>query len=65
MHGNRHTDFVAVLCAAHLHQAHSVDPEVALAEAARAGLRITPEACALLGVDQAAVNARLEVTAMR
>jgi hypothetical protein len=65
VHGNRHTDFVAALCAAHLHQGHGVDPEVALAEAARAGLRITPEACALLGVDQVAVNARLEVAAMR
>jgi hypothetical protein len=65
VHGNRHTDFVAALCAAHLHQAHGVDPEVALVEAARAGLRTTPEACALLGVEQAAVNARLEVAAMR
>jgi hypothetical protein len=65
VHGNRHTDFVAALCAAHLHQGHGVDPEVALAEAARAGLQITPEACALLGVEQAAVNARLEVAAMR
>jgi hypothetical protein len=65
VHGNRHTDFVAALCAAHLHQAHGVDPEVALAEAARAGLQVTPDACALLGVEQAAVNARLEVAAMR
>jgi hypothetical protein len=60
VHGNRHTDFVAALCVAHLHQAHGVDPEVALADAARAGLQVTPEACALLGVEPAAVSARLE-----
>jgi hypothetical protein len=59
VHGNRHTDFVAALCAAHLHQTRGVDPEVALAEAARAGLLVTPEACALVGVDPAAVDARL------
>jgi hypothetical protein len=58
VHGNRHTDFVAALCAAHLHQARGVDPEISLAEAARAGLRITPEACALVGVEPAAVSGR-------
>jgi hypothetical protein len=59
VHGNRYTDFVAALCVAHLHQAHGVDPEVALAEAGRAGLPITPEACALLGVEPEGVSARL------
>jgi hypothetical protein len=64
VHGNHQTDFVAALCAAHLHQTRGVDPEVALADAARAGLQVTPEACALLGVDPAAVGARLEAAAM-
>jgi hypothetical protein len=65
VHGDRHTDFVAALCAAHLHQTRGVDPEVALAEAASAGLHVTPEACALLGVAPAAVDARMEGAAMR
>jgi hypothetical protein len=64
VHGNRHTDFVAALCAAHLHEARQVDPEAALADAARAGLRVSPEACALLGVDPAAVASRLEEVAV-
>ena len=51
LHGNRHTDFVAAVCAAHLHEARGVDPRESLAAAARAGLRPTPEACALVGVD--------------
>jgi hypothetical protein len=58
VHGDRHTDFVAALCAAHLHQTRGIDPEDALADAARAGLLVTPEACALLGVDPAVVGAR-------
>jgi hypothetical protein len=62
VHGNRYTDFVAALCAAHLHQARGVDPEVALSDAARAGLQITPESCALLGVELEGVSARLRST---
>jgi hypothetical protein len=50
VHGNRHTDFVAALCAAHLHQERGVDPAHSLAAAAAAGLMLTPEACALVGV---------------
>jgi hypothetical protein len=50
LHGNRHTDFVAAVCAAHVHE-RGVDPRESLAAAARAGLRLTPEACALLGVE--------------
>jgi hypothetical protein len=50
LHGNRHTDFVAAVCAAHLHDARGVDPRDALAAAAEAGLRVTPEACALVGI---------------
>jgi hypothetical protein len=57
VHGNRYTDFVAALCAAHLHDHRGTPPEQGLADAGAAGLTITPEACALLGVDSAAVEA--------
>ena len=57
LHGNRHTDFVAAACAAHLHEARGTDPAHALSAAAGAGLTVTPEACALLGVDTSAVAA--------
>jgi len=55
VHGNRHTDFVAALCAAHLHDERDIDPAEGLARAAAAGLTVTPEACALVGVDPGAV----------
>jgi hypothetical protein len=57
VHGNRHTDFVAALCAAHLHEVRGVDPAAGLAEAAAAGLMVTPDAAALLGVDHEEVTA--------
>lgn len=50
VHGNRHTDFVAAVGAAHLHHA-GVEPVAGLQRAAAAGLTVTPEACSLLGVD--------------
>jgi hypothetical protein len=50
LHGNRHTDFVAAVCAAHLHDERGADPRGSLAAAASAGLTITPAACALVGV---------------
>lgn len=50
LHGNLHTDFVAAVCAAHLYDLRGIDPAAALGEAALAGLRVTPEACALVGV---------------
>jgi hypothetical protein len=53
VHGNRHTDFVAAVCAAHLHETAGVDPAQALIAAREAGLVLTPEAYALLGVDMA------------
>jgi len=56
VHGNRRTDFVAALCAAHLHQEQGVEPDDGLARAGAAGLTVTPEACALLGVDYGAVQ---------
>jgi hypothetical protein len=50
IHGNRYTDFVAAVGAAHLHELRGVDPAAALARAAAAGLTVTPAACALVGV---------------
>jgi hypothetical protein len=63
VHGNRHTDFVAAVCAAHLHEARGVEPEEALAAAAGAGLTITPEAAALVGVPYEAVQPRSRMAA--
>jgi hypothetical protein len=50
VHGNRYTDFAAALCAAHLHEERGGDPALALDRAAASGLTVTPEACALIGV---------------
>ncbi len=58
VHGNRHTDFVAALCAAHLHETRGIALESALLEAVEAGLTVTPEAATLLGVDYEAVQPR-------
>jgi radical SAM superfamily enzyme YgiQ (UPF0313 family) len=63
IHGNRHTDFVAAVCAAHLHEAKGADPLEGLRAAAEAGLALTPECCALLGVDYEAVQPRLRMAA--
>ena len=57
VHGDRHTDFVAAVCAAHLHEARGVEPAEALARAARAGLMVNGYTCALLGVEPADVDA--------
>ena len=50
IHGNRYTDFVAAVCAAHLYDTRGMEPALALAQAAAAGLTVTPQACALIGV---------------
>jgi len=50
VHANRRTDFVAALCAAHLHATLGTPPGAALRAAAEAGLDVTPECAALLGV---------------
>jgi hypothetical protein len=63
VHGNRHTDFVAAVCAAHLHEAKGVEPEQGLERAAAAGLMVTPEAAMLLGVDYEAVQPRSAIAA--
>jgi hypothetical protein len=59
VHGNRHTDFVAAVCAAHLHETRGVDPADALARAAAAGLMVNGYTCALLGVEPAEVDLRM------
>lgn len=56
VHANRHTDFVAALCAGHMHEASGVDPADGLASAAAAGLVVTEDAARLLGVDWEAVQ---------
>jgi hypothetical protein len=61
VHGNRHTDFVAAVCAAHLHEAHGTPPEEALAAALEAGLTVTPAAAALVGVPYDAVQPRSRI----
>ncbi len=58
VHGDRHTDFVAAVCAAHLHAAKGVRPVDGLRHAGDAGLAVTPEACALLGVAYEEVQPR-------
>jgi hypothetical protein len=63
LHGNRHTDFVAAVCAAHLHDWRGVDPADGLRAAADAGLTATPEAAALLGVDYEVVQPRSAMAA--
>ena len=57
IHGDRHTDFVAAVCAAHLHLERGADTAAALAAAERAGLMVTPAACALVGVEPEEVAA--------
>lgn len=51
VHGNRHTDFVAAACAVCLYDVWGVPVEEGLLRAADAGLTVTPEAAALVGVD--------------
>jgi hypothetical protein len=63
VHGDHYTDFVAAVCAAHLHDLRGIDPAAALGEAALAGLRVTPEACALLGVRPKEVGRQMHAPA--
>ncbi|MEA2307815.1 MAG: hypothetical protein QOI65_101 [Thermoleophilaceae bacterium] len=63
VHGNRRTDFVAALCAAHLHEANGHDPVDGLAAALAAGLEVTPDAARLLGADYGAVQPRAAMAA--
>jgi hypothetical protein len=63
VHGNRRTDFVAALCAAHLHHTRGVDLAEALRAASEAGLAVTPEAVSLVGVDYDEVQPRSAMAA--
>ncbi len=63
LHGNRHTDFVAAVCAAHLHETRRLAPAEGLREAIAAGLQVTPEACELVGVPYSAVQPRSRIAA--
>ena len=63
VHGNRHTDFVAALCAVHLHDTRGAVLEDALAAAAEAGLTVTPASAALAGVPYDAVQPRSRIAA--
>ena len=63
VHGNRRTDFVAAVCAAHLHEQRGVEPARALAAAVEAGLSVSADACALLGVGPDEVQGVVPVAA--
>jgi hypothetical protein len=63
VHGDRHTDFVAAVCAAHLHEVRGVEPAQALAQAALAGLMVNGFTCALLGVTPDEVDALMRAPA--
>jgi hypothetical protein len=63
VHGNRHTDFVAALCAAHLNDWRGTPPVDGLVAAADAGLMVTPECAALIGADYEAVQPRSRMAA--
>ena len=54
---------MAALCAAQLHEAHGLDPLDGLAAAAAAGLTVTADSAALLGVDYDAVQPRSAMAA--
>jgi hypothetical protein len=60
VHGNSHTDFVAAVAAGHLDAARGVDPVLGLARAAQAGLTISADSCALLGVPIGDVREAIE-----
>jgi hypothetical protein len=63
IHGNRHTDFVAAVCAAHLHEWRGIAPDAGLRAAAEAGLTVTPEAAQLLAVPYEEVQPRSRMAA--
>lgn len=63
VHGDLRTDFPAAVCAAHLHVSRGVPPRDGLLAAARAGLDVTPDAAALLGVPYPDVQPRSAMAA--
>ncbi len=58
VHGNLYTDLPAAVCAAHLHETRGLDAAEALRSARDAGLTVTVEACALVGIDPEALEVR-------
>jgi hypothetical protein len=50
IHADHWSDFPVAVCAAHLRESAGVDPATSLQQAREAGLTVTPEACALLGI---------------
>jgi hypothetical protein len=63
VHGDRRTDFVAAVCAAHLHDVRGIEPADGLNAALAAGLEVSPAAAALLGVDYEKVQPRSDMAA--
>lgn len=63
IHGDLRTDFVAAVCAAHLHDVREVPPADGLRAAARAGLEVSAGSAALLGVPYEAVQPRSAIAA--
>lgn len=63
VHGDLRTDFVAAVCAAHLHDVRGVAPADGLRAAARAGLEVSADAAALLGVPYEALQPRSAIAA--
>jgi hypothetical protein len=63
VHGDMRTDFAAAVCAAHLHEARGLVPAEGLRAAAGAGLEVTPESAALLGVPYEEVQPRSAIAA--
>ncbi|HEV2075619.1 MAG TPA: hypothetical protein VGR10_05230 [Thermoleophilaceae bacterium] len=63
VHGDLRTDFPAAVCAAHLHTARGIPPEEGLRAAGRAGLEVTADAAALLGVNYEEVQLRSAMAA--
>jgi hypothetical protein len=51
LHGDVHTDFVVAVGAAHADESRGIHPALSLERAVAAGLTVTAETCALLGVD--------------
>jgi hypothetical protein len=63
VHGDLLTDFPAAVCVAHLHDARGVAPAHGLRAAAGAGLEVTPECAALVGVPYEEVQPRSAIAA--
>ena len=63
VHGDLRTDFAAAVCAAHLHDVRGVPPAEGLRAAARAGLDVSADATALLGVPYEELQPRAAIAA--